>query len=119
MFRMCCRTRKKDVPQAQVSEFKNKAHLLQGDSCIVCGFTDSNVLFGGCDSHHIIPMSQGGTHDAENNAAILCSHCHTLTHRGIISTDKLLSYVEEAKKRRIKSKITPSFIDKVRRKVSR
>jgi len=99
---------------SETRKFKNKAHLLQGDSCIICGFNVPNMPHGGCDVHHIIPLSSGGTNDEDRNAAILCPNCHVEAHQGIISVEKLLTGVLKAKTKRINSKIDASFIDRVR-----
>ncbi|WP_420838364.1 HNH endonuclease [Allobaculum mucilyticum] len=33
--------------------------------------------------HHIVPLSQGGTHD-ENNLMSLCKSCHSRIHANVI-----------------------------------
>lgn len=52
-----------------------KAQWLKGKSCELCGFDFWPVL----ESHHAIPISEGGQDDA-SNIAVLCPTCHAIVH---------------------------------------
>lgn len=49
---------------------------------------------GGCELHHIVPISEGGS-PGVNNTILLCPNCHKKVHRGIISQQQLLDAKEE------------------------
>ena len=52
---------------------RTKALKVFGKKCVLCG------LEGYVELHHIIPISEGGTHDIEN-LQLLCDTCHRKTH---------------------------------------
>lgn len=54
------------------------------DKCMVCGWGESS-----CDTHHIIPKSQGGEYSIENGI-ILCPNCHRLADYGKLSIEIML-----------------------------
>ena len=100
----------------EIRKFQKKVHALQGDSCVVCGFNAPNSLYGGCDAHHIIPLSEGGANDPYNNGAVLCRNCHVLAHKGNISIEQLKKDAGVAKIKRGRMKIDSTFIDRMRAK---
>ncbi len=62
----------------------NKAlRRLFPDRCMRCGWEE-----GSCDTHHIVPRSNGGEYTLENGA-ILCPNCHRLADFGIVGIDEL------------------------------
>jgi 5-methylcytosine-specific restriction endonuclease McrA len=48
-----------------------------------CGWSE-----GSCDTHHIIPKSEGGEYSIENGV-ILCPNCHRLADAGKINKQEL------------------------------
>ena len=50
----------------------------------------------GCEFHHIIPVSEGGS-NAENNLILLCPNCHKLAHAGYYSYDFLRAHTKTKK----------------------
>lgn len=46
--------------------------------CEICGFAKSSVLH----RHHIIPRQDPRSTNTDNNLAVLCPTCHSLTHAG-------------------------------------
>lgn len=44
---------------------------------------------GGCEIHHIKPLSEGGD-NLSSNLILLCPNCHKQAHAGIISREQLL-----------------------------
>lgn len=58
---------------------------LFGDRCMRCGWEDAP-----CDSHHILPKSNGGRFTIDNGV-ILCPNCHRLVSMNRISTEELLA----------------------------
>lgn len=83
--------------------------------CAVCGWQIPSwrlgykkaVRQGGCEMHHIIPVSEGGTDDC-SNLVLLCPNCHKMAHVGLITTDELLELTltdEDIKERVIKSQL--------------
>lgn len=62
----------------------NKAlRRLFPDKCMRCGWNESS-----CDTHHIIPRSNGGEYTLENGV-ILCPNCHRLSDFGGVGVDEL------------------------------
>lgn len=67
---------------------------------------------GGCELHHIIPISEGGSNEMEN-LILLCPNCHKEADVGLISeeilrkaqTFKLIPYIEYIKHEYKKAKI--------------
>jgi 5-methylcytosine-specific restriction endonuclease McrA len=52
-----------------------------GHQCMICGtfiFTDGLPY---TESHHVIPLSEGGF-DSPDNIAVVCPNCHTAFHHG-------------------------------------
>lgn len=43
---------------------------------------------GGCETHHIKPVVDGGTDEA-TNLVLLCPNCHKMAHVGLIPDDEL------------------------------
>ena len=58
------------------------------DICMRCGWKESV-----CDTHHIVPKSEGGEFAIENGI-ILCPNCHRLADFGVISEGELLKIKE-------------------------
>lgn len=59
--------------------------------CAVCNWSLGSFEYGpgnGCEMHHIIPVSEGGTND-ESNLVLLCPNCHKLAHTGLITREEL------------------------------
>jgi 5-methylcytosine-specific restriction endonuclease McrA len=59
-------------------------------ACMCCGWDK-----GPCDTHHILPKSQGGQYTLENGI-ILCPNCHRLAGCGLISPQELRSIRDQA-----------------------
>lgn len=93
--------------------FKKRAHQLQGDTCIICGWGIPDILYGGCVAHHVIGVVDGGS-NGDDNMAVLCPNCHALAHHNLITEDE----IGRAAARRIKEKPTlndmRNLIDKMR-----
>lgn len=64
--------------------------------CAICGWTlrDSNKAgpMGGCELHHIIPISEGGE-DSRDNLILLCPNCHKMAHVGLLDEQRLRSHI--------------------------
>jgi 5-methylcytosine-specific restriction endonuclease McrA len=56
--------------------------------CEVCGWNQ-----GPRDVHHILPVNKGGKNELYN-LITLCPNCHRLSHRNLLSDDKLIKLVE-------------------------
>lgn len=56
--------------------------------CTACGWYIEGV---GCDIHHIVPRSSGGSND-HSNLAYICPNCHRLVHSGLIKSEDLVSF---------------------------
>ena len=56
--------------------------------CEVCGWNQ-----GPRDVHHILPVKEGGKNEIYN-LITLCPNCHRLSHRNLLSKDKLNKLVE-------------------------
>lgn len=62
----------------------NKAmRRIYPDACMRCGWGEA-----GCDTHHILPKSDGGEFTIENGI-ILCPNCHRLANVGLIDVAEL------------------------------
>jgi len=67
-----------------------------GFRCAICGWSIPSWRKGyakyernhGCQFHHIVPISEGGTSD-EENLILLCPNCHKKAHSGLITTEEL------------------------------
>jgi hypothetical protein len=46
--------------------------------CEICGFAKRSILH----RHHIIPRQDPRSTNSDNNLAVLCPTCHSLTHTG-------------------------------------
>jgi len=57
---------------------------------------DLKLANGGCELHHVVPISEGGGYGPEN-MILLCPNCHKAVHQGLIPQDVLLSKVEKYK----------------------
>jgi len=68
---------------------RRRALRIFGTECMIpdCGF-DFVV-----HNHHIIPRSEGGSHDL-NNCVLLCPNHHALADAGMLTRDYLLSLVQ-------------------------
>lgn len=58
---------------------------LYPDRCMRCGWEQAS-----CDTHHIIPKSNGGGYTI-GNGIILCPNCHRLANFGLLAADELRS----------------------------
>lgn len=84
------------------SKAKQNPYLLYayGFSCGMCGWKLSDKLSileterqNGCEFHHIIPVSRGGTND-EDNLILLCPNCHKKAHAGLLSYEELKAHTK-------------------------
>ena len=67
----------------QIRPSLRRAVLARDDGCVVDGCTSNHRL----EVHHIIPQSQGGTHQADNLAALCWYHHHAAVHRRGLQLD--------------------------------
>ena len=67
----------------QIRPSLRRAVLARDDGCVVDGCTSAHRL----EVHHIIPQSQGGTHQADNLAALCWYHHHAAVHRRGLQLD--------------------------------
>ena len=67
----------------QIRPSLRRAVLARDDGCVVDGCTSAHRL----EVHHIIPRSQGGTHQADNLAALCWYHHHVTVHRRGLQLD--------------------------------
>ena len=67
----------------QIRPSLRRAVLARDDGCVVDGCTSNHRL----EVHHIIPQSQGGTHQADNLAALCWYHHHAAVHRRGLQID--------------------------------
>lgn len=77
------------------AKFKKSAHDVQGYACVICDWRIEGDKYGGCVTHHIVSVADGGKNILDN-AAVLCPNCHAMAHRGLISKDMLMLRVKEA-----------------------
>jgi len=56
------------------------------NECMRCGWSE-----GPCDTHHIIPRSEGGKYTI-NNGIILCPNCHRLADVGVLTKEELRQF---------------------------
>ena len=67
----------------QIRPSLRRAVLARDDGCVVDGCTSAHRL----EVHHVIPRSQGGTHRADNLAALCWYHHHAAVHRRGLQLD--------------------------------
>lgn len=56
--------------------------------CAICGWKESTR-----DLHHIVPIANNGT-NTDDNLITLCPNHHRMTHRNLITQDKLFELVK-------------------------
>ena len=69
--------------------------------CAICGWSipqwrpgyEHCEHSGGCEVHHIVPISQGGTEESRN-LILLCPNCHKMAHVGLITKEELSLYTK-------------------------
>lgn len=97
--------RKKEKPrlikrQKDMSRDKDKIYSLYGCKCAVCGWKISEKLVihkgktlisYGCEIHHIVPVSEGGSGELDN-LIMLCPNCHKKADYGIITREELKKF---------------------------
>ena len=67
----------------QIRPSLRRAVLARDDGCVVDGCTSAHRL----EVHHVVPRSQGGTHQADNLAALCWYHHHVAVHRRGLQLD--------------------------------
>ena len=86
----------KTYVHASKEEYANKGswnaamRRLYPDVCMRCGWQEAS-----CDTHHIIPKSEGGCYSIKNGI-ILCPNCHRIADVGILSPDELRTIKQNA-----------------------
>lgn len=93
--------------------FKEIIHKEQGDACVVCGWTITKRIYGGCVAHHIVPVSDGGKSVVENGA-VLCPNCHVKAHIGLITKEDLFIKIKKATDTQPQAKDIIKIIDSIR-----
>lgn len=87
----CCKKCKYKHYRQLVSTSENGTYKLQKIlltlPCANCGWDLSSR-----DIHHIIPVSKGGKNEMKN-LITLCPNCHRMSHRNLLSKDKLQKLV--------------------------
>lgn len=70
------------------SGIREKIYIAFESRCALCGWQIDPIFSysGGCDIHHIIPVSENGT-DTFDNLICLCPCCHRTAH--ILDSDAL------------------------------
>lgn len=111
----------------RAGNYNNRVNLARyyGLKCRVCGWSlpsgvsDENGKInkmGGCEMHHITPVSEGGT-DGRENLILLCPNHHQEAHYGILSRDMLKGLVitkDEIDKREIEQlKLVADVLDRM------
>lgn len=71
---------KRDPKVALVT--KNRTFYNNAYHCELCGIEEMNPIY--LESHHFIPISQGGPDDVYNTVC-LCSRCHKAIHSGLVT----------------------------------
>lgn len=71
---------KRDPKVALVT--KNRTFYNNAYHCELCGIEEMNPIY--LESHHFIPISQGGPDDVYNTVC-LCSRCHKAIHNGLVT----------------------------------
>lgn len=83
-----------------MSRDKNKVYSLYQCKCAICGWQISENLVirkgkalpsYGCEIHHIVPVSEGGSGELDN-LIMLCPNCHKKADYGVITRDELKKY---------------------------
>lgn len=83
-----------------MSRDKNKVYSLYQCKCAICGWQISENLVirkgkalpsYGCEIHHIVPVSEGGSGKLDN-LIMLCPNCHKKADYGVITRDELKKY---------------------------
>ena len=67
----------------QIRPSLRRAVLARDDGCVIDGCTNTHRL----EVHHVVPLSQGGTHRADNLAALCWYHHHVAVHRHGLQLD--------------------------------
>ncbi len=67
----------------QIRPSLRRAVLARDDGCVIDGCTNTHRL----EVHHVTPRSQGGTHQADNLAALCWYHHHVAVHRHGLQLD--------------------------------
>lgn len=57
--------------------------LFLGDKCMICGWEEAS-----CDTHHILPIKNGGTHILVNGI-VLCPNHHRRAHENVFTAQEL------------------------------
>lgn len=80
-----------------MSRDKNKVYSLYQGKCAICGWKISENLVihkgkalpsYGCEIHHIVPVSEGGSGELDN-LIMLCPNCHKKADYGVITREEL------------------------------
>ena len=83
-----------------MSRDKNKVYSVYQSKCAICGWQISKNLVihkgkalpsYGCEIHHIVPVSEGGSGELDN-LIMLCPNCHKKADYGVITRDELKKY---------------------------
>ena len=72
----------REVTTSQKKRSQELAKLVRryrGDECQICGDSYDSEEGTFCDSHHIVPLAEGGT-DTSDNIIIVCPSCHRRFH---------------------------------------
>lgn len=83
---------KRDPKVALVT--KNRTFYNNTYHCELCGIEEINPIY--LESHHFIPISQGGPDDIYNTVC-LCSRCHTAIHNGLVTDYQNYSLIKTIK----------------------
>ena len=67
----------------QIRPSLRRAVLARDDGCVIDGCTNTHRL----EVHHVVPLSQGGTHRADNLATLCWYHHHVAVHRHGLQLD--------------------------------
>ena len=83
--------------------YKANMMIVYQCKCAICGWQASPIikknrkgnydLQKGCEIHHIVPVSKGGT-DGWDNLIMLCPNHHKMADLGIIGADELSKHVK-------------------------
>lgn len=83
---------KRDPKVALVT--KNRTFYNNTYHCELCGIEEMNPIY--LESHHFIPISQGGPDDVYNTVC-LCSRCHKAIHNGLVTDYQNYSLIKTIK----------------------
>ena len=87
-------------------DVQHKVYYAYQNKCALCGWQISKELLcirgryqwsHGCEIHHIVPVSKGGS-DAYDNLILLCPNCHKKADLGLIPAEQLKERTEPYKK---------------------